>query len=372
MLNGPETDPSTIEAMEAAIRQKVGYDFEMLRYRKSGEPFWMAIEARPIKDKAGNTTGYILIESDITARIDAELERQKLNEQLVNASRAAGIAEVATGVLHNVGNVLNSVNVSANVIEKQIRCSALEKLERVALLIEEHVEDFGSFVSKDSRGKKIPDYVLKLTNALKDEQSKVVNEFADLQKNVEHIKQIVSVQQDMAKTTGLLQTFRARDVIEDALVANKGTLTNHHVVIRKQLANDLPELVTDKRKVLQILINLISNAKDAIVDADPVDRKIEINSAMIGDSIQIEVTDSGTGIAEKDLSKIFQNGFTTKKTGHGFGLHSSANAATEIGGSLVAFSKGIGHGATFRLTFPFDQSAQNTTEDLVATCEGGV
>jgi PAS domain S-box-containing protein len=353
LLNGPNTDPKQIEAMEAAIKNKQPYDFEMLRYRKNGEAFWMAIEARPIQNENESRTQFILVESDITARVDAELERQKLNEQLVEASRAAGIAEVATGVLHNVGNVLNSVNVSASVIEKRMRKSALEKLQRVATLIEENAENFGAFVSDDSRGQRIPDYIVKVTDALHDERLRVTHEFSDLLNNIEHIKEIVAVQQDMAKSTGLQQSVTVGDVVEDALVANKGTLINHDIQIELDISSELPEFVTDKRKVLQILINLISNAKDAMVQANATDRGIEISASQVDDSIQIDVKDSGPGIANENLSRIFQHGFTTKKTGHGFGLHSSANAATELGGSLVAFSKGIGQGAMFRLTLPF-------------------
>ena len=358
LLNGPETSADQIEAVENAIKNKQAYDFEMVRYRKNGEPFWMAIEARPIIDETGNSSRFILIESDISARVDAELERQRLNEQLVEASRTAGIAEVATGVLHNVGNVLNSVNVSASLIDKQIRRSAFEKLERIASLIEENSENFGAFISADSRGKKIPDYISKVTNALKNERTKVSNEFKDLLSNVEHIKEIVAVQQDMAKSTGLHQTITISSVISDAMIANRGTLANHNVDTHIDVSNDFPDFVSDRRKVLQILINLLSNAKDAIVESNQEERRIEITALKANDSVQIDVTDNGPGIAAENLSKIFQHGFTTKKTGHGFGLHSSANAATELGGTLVAHSDGLGTGATFRLTLPLNSKSK--------------
>jgi signal transduction histidine kinase len=313
---------------------------------------------------------YILVESDITARVTAEIERQRLNEQLVDASRAAGIAEVATGVLHNVGNALNSVNVSASVIEKQMRVSAFEKLERITTLIEEHSQDFGAFVSSDSRGKKIPDYISKVTNALKRERSKVTDEFKDLLSNVEHIKALVAVQQDVAHSTGLVQTINSEKVVDDAIVANKGTLANHNVKIQKHISGYLRDFESDRRKVLQILINLISNAKDAVVESGKADRRIQVSVSMTNESIQFEVADNGKGIATEDLNKIFQHGFTTKKTGHGFGLHSSANFATELGGSLMAFSAGLGHGAHFRLTLPVKHSSSLDFEPSVRIPEG--
>jgi signal transduction histidine kinase len=124
----------------------------------------------------------------------------------------------------------------------------------------------------------------------------------------------------------------------------------------------LTDFESDRRQVLQILINLISNAKDAVVESGKENREINISASKTFDAIQFEVADSGNGIATEDLSKIFQHGFTTKKTGHGFGLHSSANSATELGGSLVAVSEGLGRGATFRLTLPIAASTKAAIE----------
>lgn len=370
LLDGPETNPKQVAKMQNAIASKEGYDLEMIRYRKNGDPFWMAIESRPIHDDDGNVTQFILVESDITARIEAELERQKLNEQLIEASRTAGIAEVATGVLHNVGNVLNSVNVSAAVIGRQIHESAFEKLERVSVLIQENIENFADFVDHDSRGKQIPSYILKVTDVLKKERGKIINEFEDLLNNVEHIKSIVSVQQSMAKSKGLRQRLCVNEIVDDAITANKGTLSNHKVDVCKHISTDLPEFVSDKRKLLQILINLIHNAKDALVESQETNPKIDIHVLQVDGNLELEVCDNGLGIAAENLSRIFQHGFTTKKTGHGFGLHFSANVATELGGSLVAYSDGLGLGTTFRLTLPFNDTQLKSTDAQASMATG--
>lgn len=353
-LNGPDTESAKLETMVAALDSKKGFDVETVTYRKSGKPYWVEIETRPITDQNGEVTRFIAIESDISERVKSEIERQKLNEQLVDASRTAGMAEVATGVLHDVGNILNSVNVSTNVIRRQFRKSALSSLERLTGLIGEYGDNFGEFIREDERGKKIPDYITRVTSVLKSEHQAITSEFQDLIDNVEHIKEIVSVQQSMAKSSGLRQRLLPTDLVNDSITANKGTLSNHHVKISQEIEESIPEIVSDKHKILQILINLIKNAKDAMVENDTPDPEIKIRVACAEEHVVFSVIDNGVGIPADQIEKIFNHGFTTKRTGHGFGLHSSANAATEIGGTLTVTSSGAGKGAAFHLKLPLD------------------
>lgn len=353
-LRGPKTESEQLQVMQAALEAKQGFDVETITHRKSGEPYWVEIETRPIKNQEGEVTRFIAIESDISERVRSEVERQKLNEQLVDASRSAGMAEVATGVLHDVGNILNSVNVSTNLIRSQFRKSALSSLEKLTGLIGEHENDFGNFVNDDERGKKIPDYITHVTSILKREHETVTNEFQDLVDNVEHIKEIVSVQQSMAKSSGFRQRLLPADLVNDSITANKGTLSNHRVNISQEIEDSLPEIVSDKHKILQILINLIKNAKDAMVENDTPEPEIKILARREDGFVIFSVVDNGIGIPSDQIEKIFNHGFTTKKTGHGFGLHSSANAATEIGGTLNVTSDGVGKGAAFHLKLPLD------------------
>ena len=117
----------------------------------------------------------------------------------------------------------------------------------------------------------------------------------------------------------------------------------------------------DKHKVLQILVNLISNAKYALSDSDAKERQLTIaisrqpSRASSDDGFaEVSITDNGIGIARENLIRIFGHGFTTKKNGHGFGLHSGALAAKEMGGSLSVQSAGPGKGATFTLSLPLN------------------
>ncbi|MGB7345859.1 MAG: PAS domain S-box protein [Pirellulaceae bacterium] len=293
---------------------------------------------------------------DVTEQVDAETKNAQLQQELVNASRSAGMAEVVTGVLHNVGNILNSVNVSASQIRKQMDESAVHNLQRATQLISEHKSDFGEFVTHDSRGKMLPDYLLKITDVITKERDSVRDELDDLLSNVDHIKDIVSVQQSMAKSSGVSQRLDPQDVIQAVLTATKGSLIRHAIEVRPLPVDpQLGDFISDKHKILQILINLVSNAKESFADHLVNNPEISIEAVRVEDSIVFRVTDNGIGIPESQLSKIFQHGFTTKDTGHGFGLHSSANAATELGGSLIAMSEGVGHGACFELSLPLHQ-----------------
>jgi signal transduction histidine kinase len=110
---------------------------------------------------------------------------------------------------------------------------------------------------------------------------------------------------------------------------------------------------TEKHRVLQILVNLIRNAKYALDDSKRTDKLLTIKLGRNGgDHIKIDVVDNGVGIPEENLTRIFGHGFTTRSNGHGFGLHSSALAIKELGGSLTAHSDGVGKGATFTLLLP--------------------
>jgi len=124
------------------------------------------------------------------------------------------------------------------------------------------------------------------------------------------------------------------------------------VKVERHLA-PLPQVMTDKHKVLMILVNLISNAKYALDSAPVGQRCLTLRlEAPAADRVRIEVRDNGMGIEPELLTRIFQHGFTTRDEGHGFGLHSSALAAQELGGMLTAHSEGPGRGATFTLELP--------------------
>lgn len=293
----------------------------------------------------------IALENEITERKAAEARVAELNQQLVGTSRQAGMAEVATGVLHNVGNVLNSVNLGASTVIEKLRTSKVDGLGKAVALMAEHEHDLGVFLTSDPQGQRLPGYLRKLSGILTEENAAVRGELEQLGKHVEHIKEIVAMQQSYARATGFLEDVPPASLIEDALQLNRVSFNRHGIDITSDIP-PVPAVRVDKHKVLQILINLLRNAKHAVEDAGRPDPSIGIAVDHAGDRVRIAITDNGVGIAPKNLTSVFRHGFTTKKNGHGFGLHSGANAAKEMGGSLTADSRGPGLGATFTLELP--------------------
>lgn len=279
-------------------------------------------------------------------------ELQEAQAELVTTARQAGMAEIATNVLHNVGNVLNSVNVSAGLVSSQMRASKAQGLGKVVQLMNEHTGDLGDFLTRDQKGKMLPGYLSKLAEVVAAEQQGIIEELAQLSKSVDHIKDIVTTQQSYAGASSVFEQCQIADLLEDALRMSAGSLSRHQVAVVKEFA-DVPSLPLDKHRVLQILINLISNAKHAMDGVPERQHQItlRLHSAQ-GPAVQIQVADNGEGIAPENLTRIFAHGFTTRKDGHGFGLHSCILAAREMGGSLTAHSEGLGQGATFTLELP--------------------
>ena len=130
-------------------------------------------------------------------------------------------------------------------------------------------------------------------------------------------------------------------------------LARHHVTVLRQFA-PLPALPLDRARILQVLVNLISNAKFAM--GDLASGELTLRVEMAGEArLRFAVQDQGEGIPPDNLTRMFAHGFTTRKGGHGFGLHGSALAAREMGGTLTAASDGPGRGATFTLEVPVMQ-----------------
>jgi signal transduction histidine kinase len=279
----------------------------------------------------------------------AELE--EIHRQLVEASRRGGMAEIATNVLHNVGNVLNSVNVSASLVSDNIKKSKTASLGKVATLLQAHESDLAGFFGNDPRGKQLPVYIASLSAHLLAGQQAAVREMELLQRNIEHIKEIVSMQQSYAKVSGVKETVEIRALVEDSVRMNLGGLSRHGVRLEREF-EEVPVIELEKHKVLQILVNLVRNAKYACDESNELNKQITVRVAGRERHIEVSVIDNGVGIPAENLIRIFTHGFTTRESGHGFGLHSGALAAKEMGGFLHVHSAGLGHGASFTLGLP--------------------
>jgi len=296
-----------------------------------------------------NTT----LQAENTERKKAEQNLQTAQKKLIDTARQVGMAEIATDVLHNVGNVLNSVSVTTASIRKRIRDSKVSYLTEVVGLLGEHADDLSTFMTTEERGRKLPAFLANLSKELIAEQERSLEALETLTKHVEHMAEIIQLQQSYSKTTSMVEPASVVELVEDAIRINAEALTRHGVEVKREFA-DLPPALLDHHKILQILTNLISNAKYALSDSGRDDKILTICvTEPQGGHFRIEVHDNGVGITEENLTRIFEHGFTTKKHGYGFGLHSAAIVAKEMNGSLTAHSDGHGKGTVFTLELPF-------------------
>ena len=291
--------------------------------------------------------------TDLEQRVERRTQSlREAQSELMESARLAGMAEIATNVLHNVGNVLNSVNISADLVARKLRSSKAQGLAKAVTMINEHKHDLGEFITGDERGKLLPGYLNQLVEAIAAEQQSMSDELTQLSKSVDHIKDIVSTQQSYAGVSTMEEPLHIRDLLEDALRMNSGALSRHNVTVIREY-DDVPRVMADKHRLLLILINLISNAKQAMANLADRPREITLLVKAIEDNtLRISVKDAGEGILPENMTRIFAHGFTTRKDGHGFGLHSCALAAVEMKGHLTAHSDGPGKGAVFTLELP--------------------
>lgn len=318
----------------------------------NGETAWASTTKVPLRNREGTIVGIVGINRDITDLKLAEQKIEFINRELREASRQAGMAEVATGVLHNVGNVLNSVNVAAGVLSDRLNHSKSSGVSKLSKLFTEKKGDLGQFLSTDERGRQIPAYLQQLAEHLEKEQADMRSELHELVMNVEHIKEIVATQQNYARVLGVAEVVNLSEVLEDAIKIHGGAYERHGIKLVREY-DPVPQTALDKHKVMQIVINFLANAKYACDAGKKDDKTVTVRIKLVNEeSVRIEVADNGIGIAPENLTRVFSQGFTTRKGGHGFGLHSGALAAKELNGVISAESQGIGQGATFVLELP--------------------
>ncbi len=351
LMDGITPVPASEGPLARALRGETISNLELMVTPDEATPRTTLSSARRLIGPDGQTLGAVAVIQDTTERKRQELELERVHKELMTASREAGMAEVATNVLHNVGNILNSVNISASLVAERVRQSKAAGVSRLAALLEEQGEGVGRFVTEDERGKRIPDYLAALGEQLQTDQRAALEELALLRENLEHIKDTVTMQQSYAKLCGVTETVEVAELVEDSLRLNAGAFVRHGVTLQREFG-EVPKINVDKHKVLQILVNLVRNAKYACDDSGRTDKRITLRVERAPLGVRVSVIDNGIGIPPENMGRLFRHGFTTRASGHGFGLHSGAIAAQELGATLRAESEGAGLGAAFILELP--------------------
>ncbi|PAU95560.1 hypothetical protein CK503_00395 [Aliifodinibius salipaludis] len=294
-------------------------------------------------------------------RVELEDKNQELNDtiqklhhtqdELVEKAHKAGMAELATGILHNVGNVLNSVNISTDILRETVLNSKLEKFKSANKLLKEHEDNLEEFILNNPKGKSLLKYYLKLEESLDKEYNTLKEQTSRLVDKVQLIKEVIDSQQSYAKVGLINEEMRLEDIVNDTLKMQSGSIERHGLHIEKDF-NDTESVSVQKSKVIHILINLFKNAKESMEEFPSEKKKITISTWQDTEKVFLSVSDTGEGIPDNEINKVFNHGFTTKEKGHGYGLHTCANYMTEMGGNISVVSEGKGEGATFILAFP--------------------
>jgi PAS domain S-box-containing protein len=340
--------------IEKAFSEKTDYEYEIRMQRPDGEYRWYYVYGRPILDEEKKLvlTG---IAMDITNRKKAQEEVELLNQQLVVTARQVGMADVASTTLHNVGNVLNSASVSADLLQENLDQDHYKKLFSIVDMLKENLPSLSDYLTQDSKGKLIPQYLVSLAEYIQKDNKNFREEVGLLREQIQHIKAIIATQNTISRAEDLEEKVLLSKVIDSALQLSENSRKFENIEIKKEYREDF-KIIVDKTKLLQVLVNLIQNAKESVTLNQNKTKKqvsIFIQKDIKNEKAKIIVEDNGVGILKENLTKIFSLGFSTKENGHGFGLHSSAIAAQEMGGTLLAESKGVGKGAIFTLELPY-------------------
>lgn len=339
-------------------------EFRMKSFDGKEKYRWFLSICHPIRGKDGAIRQLTGIAMDITQRKHIEKEVDLLHQQLLITARSSGMAEVATSILHNVGNVLNSANVALGLIQENVSLPYFKKLFETEKLLDAHLNKLNQFLTEDPKGELIIQYLCEIIKKIKDVHSALIIETANLREHLQHIKDITAMQKSLSGVAALIEKTNLPDLIDNAIRMSDTKFKKNGIALKKHYKQKT-QIMTDKSKVLQILINLIQNARDALLHGTSGHKKeIAITLEQSKNSlVNIIVSDTGIGIPGENLTKIFSMGFTTKEKGHGFGLHSSALAAKDLGGSLKAVSAGVGQGATFILTLPLNAPTRGITNE---------
>ncbi|MCB0299814.1 MAG: ATP-binding protein, partial [Calditrichaeota bacterium] len=258
-----------------------------------------------------------------------------------------------------------SVTTSVSVIEQTMSNSRMAGLYKANDMLRENMENLAHFIANDPKGKKLIQYYMMLEDQIKSEQDVIFSNLHRLQDKVNIINEVIAAQQSYATGSMLSENLYLPQVIDDALRLQGDTTDRHHIELIEEYEDNIPEVPLQRTKLIHIIVNLFRNAKDAMKDTPMDEKQIKIRLNRENEHLVLRFSDSGCGIEPENVERIFNHGFTTKATGHGFGLHSCANYITEMGGRMWVESEGLGKGSTFVLQFPLAAKQGQETPEII-------
>jgi PAS domain S-box-containing protein len=347
----PQDQPSLIDAWKNSLSKVKRYTVEFRFQKKDGSYAMLCENGVTLPDAHGQLT-MCGIMKDISKR-HAQAEVQlRAHRQQVEAAHEAGKAEIAKSVLHNIGNVLTSLNVSAKLHLEKLAASRGANLGKAAKLLKDNEGNLARFIKESPQGRRLPAYLISVSEHLAEESRQLYTDAMSMVQHIEHMKDVIALQQVHGRASQVEEAVDLANMFEQSLALEGDVLRDRDIQIERNFA-DMPPVMLPKNLILQILVNLISNARHAVSAAGVRERKLILSISQPQTGLaMLSVQDTGCGISRNNLQRIFTHGFTTRKEGNGFGLHHAALLVEEIGGKLQAWSEGEGHGASFTLEFP--------------------
>jgi signal transduction histidine kinase len=268
---------------------------------------------------------------------------------LLENAHQAGMAEIAASILHNVGNALNSINTSAEVILSLIQETPAELLQKITVLLKSHKQDLSTFFNSHPQGVKLPDAFEEIYEAAKKTEDATQRELMALKAHVDQLIHIIRSQREYANMDGGLLETHISNCIEEAIQIEKSLLEEKNIRIVKEYCV-LPSVKIQKSKFIRILVHLINHAAQAM--ANQSSRILFLRTSTSNGRVKVEVRDTGPGLSKEAIRTLFHQNFAVPKDSGGLGLHYCATTAVELGGTLRVSSNGIGQGTVFTLVIP--------------------
>mgnify|MGYP002624335237 CR=1 FL=1 len=284
----------------------------------------------------------------------AEQEREIYYQERLESSRRLGMAEVATAVLHNIGNLLNGLNVSTGLLAQRIQELPIKDVPKISQLFQANKDHIGNFLTDNPKGKQVIPFLEQLGNHLSAQYEHCLQDLEAVLSQLEDVKDLVMGQEDLTRADRQLEPVSLKDLLEKAITVSQSQINKHRITIEREYET-IPKMVLDKYLCLRILVNLIHHAKESMIQSGEAPHRLSLRLHFNQDqnpTVQIQIQDTGRGIAPEFLTKIFSQELSETFQDHEVGLHESALAAKNMGGCLTASSEGTGKGAIYTLTIP--------------------
>ena len=326
-----------------------------IRNQNRPDGVYIRVSGRPLLDNLGGIRGGVIIFRDVTERMLAE-------EALAQAF-AQGRLEVVDTILHNIGNAINSVTTGIETVRQHVGNDRVgRRLFALAAAVREHQDDWSDYIENDPQGRKVMPFIIELSESFSKRNEDLIKTVGRVKDRANHIADIVRTQKAFGSPAMARKDIDLHDALSAAVRVLRDSLNKKGIHTDIDCEDAPREIRIEESQFHQMLVNLVKNSIEAIDDltlAQGLDEtpRIQIRASAEDDFLNLEISDNGIGIKDKDTKAIFAPGYTTKRLGSGLGLHSAANFVIASGGRIQVLSEGTGKGATMRVRLPLSSVA---------------